>query len=157
MAWYDPTTWNWSSVDPSTKAGRQNLAGGALIAGPMGAPFAGMFLGRGMDPGTAFGLGLPAQPTLSDELVLMRSFERKQRLRAMQGRSAAFLTGPRGVGAGLPSSEIAMAFLRAGLDEASPWPTTTGSVIVPGAKPAPAPDRNASPVSIPDVQEQSGG
>ena len=55
-------------------------------------------------------------PSLSDEVVLQRQLERKQRLASLRGRASTFLTGPRGVGLGLPTSDIAMAFLRSAID-----------------------------------------
>jgi hypothetical protein len=67
-------------------------------------------------------------PTITDEAVLVRQLERKQRLASLRGRASTFLTGPRGIGAGLPTSDIALAFLRAGLEEPGPYPTTSGSV-----------------------------
>lgn len=75
--------------------------------------------------GTAFSATLPtpeattnlAAPTLADEFVLLRQYQRKQQLASMRGRASTFLTGPRGIGAGLPTSEIAMALLRAQIAE----------------------------------------
>lgn len=57
----------------------------------------------------------PPPPDLTDELIIRKQLETKQRLSAMQGRSGTFLTGPAGLGG--PSGEMALAFLRAKLDE----------------------------------------
>jgi hypothetical protein len=82
-------------------------------------------LGGGAPAETAAAMGLPGLPTLTDEVVLRRQLERKQKLAAMRGRASTFLTGPRGVGLGLPSSDIASAFLKAKLAERDDIATTT--------------------------------
>lgn len=61
-----------------------------------------------------------ALPDITDEAVILSQYRRKRQLASMRGRSATFLTGPRGLGG--PSSEIATSFLRAALEPPAPWP-----------------------------------
>jgi hypothetical protein len=70
-------------------------------------------------------------PDLTDEAIIQRQLQQKQRLASMQGRSATFLTGPMGLGG--PSSELATAFLRAKLDEnpLGNLPTTDKTTLSP--------------------------
>ncbi len=77
-------------------------------------------------PGTVTPPTLAAPPNLADEFLLGRMYARKQQLASLRGRASTFLTGPRGIGAGLPTSDIALAFLRAGLEE-PPAPYTTST------------------------------
>lgn len=88
----------------------------------------------------------PPPPDITDEAIIRKQLETKQRLSAMQGRAGTFLTGP--IGLGGPSSEMALAFLRAKLDE-NPFgnlPTTNYTTETPpppgfetGSRPKPPP------------------
>jgi hypothetical protein len=128
VSWYDPSTWvDWSAIDPTTKRGRQNIFGGVMTGGiGLGTALAGYGLADLLkQPGVSPALPLPGQPTLTDEMTLLRQFQRKQQLASMRGRASTFLTGPRGIGRGLPSSDIATAFALAALNDPE-YETTTG-------------------------------
>lgn len=77
-----------------------------------------------------------ALPDITDEAVILAQYRRKRQLASMRGRSATFLTGPRGLGG--PSSEIATSFLRAALEPPAPWPVAP---TVYATRPAPLPPR----------------
>lgn len=112
MAYYDPKSGQWKyDEEPRGVRGLASRAG--LPVGP-----------------------LPPSPTLTDELVIQRQLQRKQQLASLRGRSSTFLTGPRGVGLGLPTSEMATAFLMARIDDepdvAAPAPEAPASPSAPG-------------------------
>jgi len=72
-----------------------------------------------------------AIPSITDSVILARQFERKQQLAALKGRMSTFLTGPRGIGAGLPTSDMASAFLQASIREPQPTVTPDASKVPP--------------------------
>lgn len=83
-------------------------------------------------------------PDITDERVLLTQYARKRQLAAMRGRTSTFLTGPRGIGPGLPTSDMARAFLLADI-EGPGQPPAVGtearsrtSLAPPGAAGGPA-------------------
>lgn len=77
-------------------------------------------------------------PDITDERVLLRQYARKRQLAGMRGRTSTFLTGPRGLGAGLPTSDMAQAFLLADIGE-EPGGPGGGVAGVHPTSPAPPP------------------
>lgn len=111
---------DWEDLDPTSD---EFLGGAGQVAFPVFAvanravDYARDLFGGRDRPGDANPQGLPGLPQLTDEITLLRGLQRKQQLAAMKGRASTFLTGPRGTGLGLPSSDIAQAFIRAALDD----------------------------------------
>lgn len=97
-------------------------------------------------------LGLPSPPaglpTLTDEVVIKRQLERKQRLATMQGRGSTFLTGPAGIYG--PPSEIARAFLLAKMQQQPDFGVAPGLTRPTGLTQPPPPPR-PQPQDLPSM------
>ena len=145
MSWYDPTTWDWSKIDPTTTEGLANLAA-PLTGGLSSLAYYG--IEALSSPKSGDPPGLPSIPILADEAVIRAQYLRKQKLAAMKGRASTFLTGPRGVGLGMPGSDVAMAFLRASLEDPAPGDYTSGPGTRQGWPGAEV--RNPVPAAPPD-------
>ncbi len=132
MSWYDPTTQRWRD-DPS---------GNSVFS-----------LAKSIWEMQRKS-GLPPTPDITDTAVIMAQLEKKRQLAALRGRASTFLTGPRGVGPGLPTSEIAQSFLQSAIEQRYADLETQPTKLTPatGRPTRPAPSREQIP-----WQEQGAG